>query len=189
MPQSSVNIFTTVSAVPIMLPMLLVTRSLRLALLKTVISQVSTPQTVSPIPTLNRPSPSALLLLNHTLSAFLLPPIVKLSLVQRYFLAYLPPLRLLRLLPVRRRVPPPGPQGNLEPRLLRVLLRLPRPMRLPLPFLVCRLLVSSFLLFSYRKGQFDDEVLELDRVGDDVSASHTAISVFSYTWTIDAMIL
>jgi hypothetical protein len=134
------------------------TRSLKLALLKMVISQVSTPQTVSSKPTLNHPSPSALLLLNHTVFAFLLPPTVKLSLVQHYFLAYL--LCLLRLLLVRRRrrVPPPGPRDNLEPRLmLPDLLKVLLLMRLPLPILASHLLVSLSLLFSYRKGQFGDE--------------------------------
>lgn len=96
-----------------MLLTLLVTRSLKPALLKTVISQVSTPQTALFKLTLNHPSPSALLLLNHTVFAFLLPRTVKLSLVQHYFLAYL--LCLLRLLLVLRRVPPPGPRDNLEP--------------------------------------------------------------------------
>jgi hypothetical protein len=152
MPHSTVNISTTVSAVLTMLLTPLVTRSLKPALLKTVISQVSTPQTVSSKPTLNHPSPSALLLLSHTVFAFRLPPTVKLSLVQHYFLAYL--LCLLRPLLVRRRRRrfSPGPRDNLEPRLmLPDLLKALLLMRLPLPFLASRLLVSLLVLFSYRK--------------------------------------
>lgn len=126
----------------------LMTRSLKPALLKTVISQVSTPQTVSSKRTLNHPSPSALLLLNRTVFVFLLPPTVKLSLVQHYFLAYL--LRLLRLLLVRRRHP--GPRDNLGPQLmLPDLLKVLLLMRVLLPFLSSRLLVSLSLPFSYRK--------------------------------------
>jgi hypothetical protein len=186
MPHSSVNISTTVSAVPIMLLTLLMTRSLKPALLKTVISQVSTPQTVSSKPTLNHPSLSALLLLNHILFAFLLPPTVKLSLVQHYFLAYL--LCLLRLLLVRRRAPPLGPRDNLElrlmlPDLLKVLLL----MRLPLPFLDSRLLVSSSLLFSYHKGRFGYQALKLDRVGY-VCKSYLPHSVFVlFHWCLDTV--
>ena len=142
-----------------MLLMLLVTRSLKPALLKTVISQVYTPQMVSSKPTLNHRSPSALLLLNHTVFAFLLPPTVKLSLVQHYFLAYLLCLLRLHLVRRRRRVPFPGPRDNLEPQLmLPDLLKVPLLMRLPLPFLASQpLLVLLVLLFSYRKGQFGNE--------------------------------
>lgn len=161
MPQSSVNISTTVSAVPITLLTLLMTRSLNPALLKTAISQVSTPQTVSSKPTLNHLNPSALLLLNLTVFAFLLPPTVKLSLVQHYFLAYL--LCLLRLLLVRRQASPLGPQHNLEPPLmLPDLLKVLLLMRLHSPFLVSRLLVSSLLLYSYHKGHFGDQALKLE---------------------------
>lgn len=187
MPHSSVNISTTVSAVPIMLPTLLKTRSLKPALLTTPITQVSTPQMVSSKPTLNHPSLSAQLLLYHIPLAFLLPPTVKLSLVEHCFLAYL--LRLLRLLLVRPRVPPPGPRDNLEPRLmLPDLLQVPLPMRLPLPFLVSRLLVSYLLLFSYCKGQFGDEALKLDGVGYDVSALSTVPHSQSLYHSIIALI-
>jgi hypothetical protein len=147
MPRNSVNISTTVSAAPIMLLTLLMTKSLKPALLKMVITQASTPQTVSSKPTLNHPSPSVLLLLNHTVFASPLPPTVKLSLVQPYFLAYL--LRLLRLL----LMPPPGPRDNLEHRLVLLdLLKAPLLMQLPLPCLASRLLwVSPLLLFSSHK--------------------------------------
>ena len=151
-PHSSVNIYTTVSAVPIMLLTPLMTRSLNPVLLKTAISQVSTPQTVSSKHTLNHLSPLALLPLNHTVFVFLLPPTVKLSLVRPYFLAYL--LCLLRLHLIHRRVPPPDPRDNLEPQLmLPDLLKALLLMQLPLTFLSSRLLVSLSLLFSYRKGQ------------------------------------
>jgi hypothetical protein len=146
-----------------MLLTLHMTRSLKPALLKTVISQVSTHQTVSSKPTPNRLNPWAQLLLNHTVFAFLLPPTVKLSLVQHYFLAYLLSLLRLLLVQVRRRVPPPpGPLDNLEPQLmLPDLLKVLLLMRLPSPFLVSRLLASLLLLFSYRKGPFGHEVLNL----------------------------
>ena len=144
MPRNSVNTSTTVSAVPIMLLTLLMTKSLKPALLKMVITQASTPQTVSSKPILNRPSPSVLLLRNHTVFAFPLPPTVKLSLVQPCFLAYL--LRLLRLLP-------PGPRDNLEHWLVLLdLLKVLLLMQLALPFLASRLLlVSPLLLFSCHK--------------------------------------
>ena len=184
MPQSSVNISTTESAVPIMLLTLLMTRSLNPALLKTAIFQVSTPQTVSSKLTLNHPNLSALLLLNLTVFAFLLPPTVKLSLVQHYFLAYL--LCLLRLLLVRRQVSPPGPQHNLEPPLmLPDLLKVLLLMRLPLPFLVSRLLVSSLPLYSYLKGHFGDQALTESVMCISLS---NALSVSPFLYSLGAVI-
>lgn len=181
MPQSSVNISTTESAVPIMLLTLLMTRSLNPALLKTAIFQVSTPQTVSSKLTLNHPNLSALLLLNLTVFAFLLPPTVKLSLVQHYFLAYL--LCLLRLLLVRR---PPDPRDNLEPRLmLQDLLKVLLLMRLPLPFLVSRLLVSSLPLYSYLKGHFGDQALTESVMCISLS---NALSVSPFLYSLGAVI-
>ena len=137
-----------------MLRTLLVTKSLKPALLKTVTTQVSTHQTVSFKPTLNHPNPLALSPLNRTVFAFPLPPTVKPSLVPPYFLANL--LRLLRLLLVypRRRLLPRGPRDKLEPRLVLLdLLKLLLLMQLPLPFLVSRPLSVSPLLpfFSYKR--------------------------------------
>ena len=123
MRQITVNTSTIVSVVLIMLPMLLKTKSLKSALLKTVTFQVSTLQTVSSRRTPNHLSLSALSLLNHIVFAFPRPPIVRLSLVQHYLPAY--PLCLRLLLVHRPRLA--GPRGGLQrllvlPGLLKVLL-------------------------------------------------------------------